>query len=118
MPLKKALASLFLFLIFFLTSCSKTKSINIELKNPESINPGIQWALINEPFVAFRSDSDFDSEVTSHGRLGDVEKVIGVFRKKERVWYRFSKGWLDEGSVIIYDTQLKALSKSKEVLKK
>ncbi|MCR5219233.1 hypothetical protein [Treponema sp.] len=102
----------------FFSSCSKEKPIDISLDNPESINPDLHWALINEPFVAFRNDSDFDSEVSSHGRLGDVEKIIGVFRKKERVWYRFSKGWLDADCLIVYDTQLKALSKSKELLNK
>lgn len=110
--------TLLFFLSFFSLSCSKTKPISLELKNPDCMNPDIQWALINEPFVAYRSEGDFDSNITAHGRLGDVERIIGVLRTKDLVWYRFSKGWLDASSILVYDTELKAQTGSKYLLEK
>lgn len=109
---------LLLYVFFLCLSCSKTRPISLELKNPDCMNPDIQWALINEPFVAYRSENDFDSNITAHGRLGDVERIIGVYRAENSVWYRFSKGWLEASSILVYDTQLKAMTGSRYLLEK
>lgn len=99
---------LFSMLIF---SCAKKEDEIIFLDNrePLALAPDVQWAVVNEPYVAFKENKEWTSSVTGHCRKGDVLQVKGksVDSKKE-VWYLFEEGWLPSVSILVYSNRLKA----------
>lgn len=99
---------LFSMLIF---SCAKKEDEIIFLDNrePLALAPDVQWAVVNEPYVAFKENKEWTSSVTGHCRKGDVLQVKGksVDSKKE-VWYLFEEGWLPSASILVYSNRLKA----------
>lgn len=99
---------LFSMLIF---SCAKKEDEIIILDNrePLALAPDVQWAVVNEPYVAFKENKEWTSSVTGHCRKGDVLQVKGksVDSKKE-VWYLFEEGWLPSASILVYSNRLKA----------
>ena len=127
--MKRLFILFFLPLLFLLGGCFKEKEI---ILNPsDGITPDQEWAVVKIPYAAFLEKTEYDSEVKSHGRLGDVFLVIGKeFVKKQffddeseknrksqeelEVWYKFENGYLSASQVDIYDTKLKAMSASKK----
>ncbi len=120
------------FTLFIYISCKNQKKIEIDSSNVVGITPDLEWAVVQLPYVAFRKDADFSSEVTFHARKGDIflvkgKKNISFFIESENpkdkptlktsCWYYFSEGWLEENNIAIYDTKLKALEVSKKILK-
>lgn len=99
---------LFSMLIF---SCAKKEDEIIFLDNrePLALAPDVQWAVVNEPYVAFKENKEWTSSITGHCRKGDVLQVKGksVDSKKE-VWYLFEEGWLPSASILVYSNRLKA----------
>ncbi len=108
-----------------LTDCQKNKTIEFDPETKGALTPWVQWAVIIEPYAAFRSDCGFENEVTDEGRLGEILEVVGKSSVKNSassptgytVWYKTSKGWIDENLVYIYDNKLKAQSASDNLLK-
>ena len=127
--MKRLFILFFLPLLFLLGGCFKEKEI---ILNPsDGITPDQEWAVVKIPYAAFLEKTEYDSEVKSHGRLGDVFLVIGKeFVKKQffddesekkrksqeelELWYKFENGYLSASQVDIYDTKLKAMSASKK----
>ena len=127
--MKRLFILFFLPLLFLLGGCFKEKEI---ILNPsDGITPDQEWAVVKIPYAAFLEKTEYDSEVTSHGRLGAVFLVIGqefvkkqfFYKKSEKnrksqeeleLWYKFENGYLSASQVDIYDTKLKAMSASKK----
>ncbi len=118
---------LFFCIAFLFFSCAKKHEIKFDYSEPLSLTPGVEWALITEPYAAFRKDCNYESAVASHGRKGDILQVLGkksvvtkTLNERGRevdqttVWYYFENGWLEEASVELYDNRFKALSAAKE----
>lgn len=99
------LASLSCFCVF---SCKKDKTIYFDTSVPLSLNPDISWALITEPYVAFRNDDSWNGEVVGHCRKGDIFRVLGKSITADGVWYSFESGWIPESSLSIYSNRYKA----------
>ena len=107
---------IFSFFILPFFSCSKKdKVIEFDESDPMALVPGIEWAVITEPYAAFRNEPGYENEVSSHGRRGDVLLVQGKKMLKEKnqknvytLWYEFKQGWLDENTVKVYDNKFKA----------
>ena len=101
---------------FSLVSCGRTKMIDISDSNSRELSPSVDWALVHEPYAAFRKDPSFESPVVAHARRGEIMQVLGdryVTQESGRsthtvVWYSFELGWLDESLVTIYDNKFKA----------
>ena len=105
-------------ILFF--SCSKSKYENpADLSIVESIALSPQYAVITEPYTAFRMESDINSNVVGHGRRGDILVVKSTqFIKKgnsKTDWYEFDQGWLPESVLTIYNNKLQAESASKKI---
>ena len=102
--------------MLFLVSCNGNKQIDISPSNSIALSPGIKWALVHEPFAAFRKEPSFESPVVANARRGEIMQVLGdryVTQESGRsthtvVWYSFELGWLDESLVTIYDNKFKA----------
>lgn len=114
---KKIFFAVFLlFLCLSLSSCFRRQEEPlIDISAAESLVPGEQWALIIEPYAAYRIKPGFSAAVSAHGRQGDIEKVSGTFIDTDSVsdehgilWYCFSSGWLPEKTVRVYSNKLKA----------
>lgn len=114
---KKIFFAVFLFfLCLSLSSCFRRQEEPlIDISAAESLVPGEQWALIIEPYAAYRIKPSFTAGISAHGRQGDIEKVSGTFidadsafRERAMLWYCFSSGWLPEKTVRVYSNKLKA----------
>ena len=111
----KIFSALF-WLCFCFSSCLQQKEEPlIDISAAEAVVPGERWALIIEPYAAYRIKPSFSASVSAHGRQGDIEKVSGTFIDTDSVsdehgilWYCFSSGWLPEKTVRVYSNKLKA----------
>ena len=117
--------------LFTLAGCSKRETVDIHGEDALALAPDIEWAVISEPYVAYRSGPGFDYHIAGHGRKGDVlqvngrsyvryESVNGEGRNAKTTvgyttWYKFSDGWLDQNSVTVYDNKLKAENAAKKL---
>ena len=105
------LVSIILLLIIPLTSCNKNKEEVIEFNesHPLSLAPDVEWALITDPYAAYRSTIEWNAEVTNHCRRGDILQVYAKSIDNEKtVWYKFEEGWLPETCLAIYSNRYKA----------
>ena len=107
-----------------LTSCNKNREIKIENEDPLSLTPGLEWAVIKEPYAALREEASYESTVKSHARRGEILLIKGKkyissgSGKQERIttWYYFDEGWLDETTLDIYDNKMKAEKEAAKII--
>lgn len=120
LPLTAALGVLFL--CSTLTGCSRVdREETVDLSLFETIQSDGEWAVISEPYVAYREFPDPSSNVMAHGRLGDISHVEGkslvpdLKLNNSVIWYQFADGYVAENSVVIYSNRLKAQSAAAEL---
>ena len=78
-------------------------------EHPLSLAPDVEWALVTDPYAAYRSDIEWNAEITSHCRRGDILQVYAKsIDKQKTVWYKFEQGWLPETCLSIYSNRYKA----------
>lgn len=106
------ISSLILLLFSFLIiGCAKKDETEIILdtSEPLALAPDVQWAVVSEPYAAFKESKDWSASVIGHCRKGDVLQVKGKsLDSKNEVWYYFEQGWLPSSSVLVYNNRLKA----------
>lgn len=108
---RKLLIVFFSLLVFSMFgSCKKDKTICFDESEPHSLIPDISWALVNEPYVAYRESPDWNSEVIGHCRKNDILEVKGRTISSGEIWYSFDSGYLPGSSVLIYSNRFKALT--------
>jgi len=96
--------------------CNANRAISFDNRDPLALVPGIEWAVVKEPYAAFRKESSFASAVRSEARRGEIYEVAGkkvVVNGKDApeattVWYQFDQGWLCESDVTVYDNKMRA----------
>ena len=96
---------------FLIIGCAKKDETEIILDNSEplALAPDVQWAVVSEPYAAFKESKDWSASVIGHCRKGDVLQVKGKsLDSKNEVWYYFEQGWLPSSSVLVYNNRLKA----------
>ena len=106
---------------FAFNSCKRNKTeIVLDNSDLQALSPQYSWAVIIEPYAAFRTDPSWSSAVQDHCRLGDVLKIEGnmilessIDANQKEIWYRFEQGWLSETNVSVYQNKLKAEKVSK-----
>lgn len=99
------------FLVFTLFSCSKNKEIIFDNSTPLAMAPDVQWALVVDPYSAFRAEASWTSDVTGHCRKGDIFQVLGAsFDAEREEWLNFTFGWLPLSAVSVYSNRYKAES--------
>lgn len=101
---------IFLLVVFccVLISCRKDKTILFDTGDPLALAPDISWALIVEPYAAFRIEPGWQAEVKSHGRKKDILRVRGKKIVDSEIWYKFEEGWLPDSAITIYTNKYKA----------
>jgi len=97
--------------VLFSSCTKKIKNENIIFDNsyPLALAPDVKWAVVIEPYAAYRSESSRESGTKSYCRKGEILQVLGNFCQKDKEnWYLFEKGWLPESSVMVYTNRYKA----------
>ncbi|MBE6352089.1 MAG: hypothetical protein E7060_03980 [Treponema bryantii] len=112
----KTIFLILLSVMFFSCNDNKEKEIKFDTSHPLELSPNISWAVIIDPYAAFRIDLDWDSSVAAYSRKGDILQVLAKsYDEKSAVWYKFEQGWLPESSVTIYSNRLKAKNASEKI---
>ena len=107
------LASLFL---LCLGGCNKNNEIVLDSSEPLALAPDVEWAVVIDPYAAYREETSWSSTVINHCRKGEILKVEGKnFVNGKELWYNFACGWLPSSSVAIYSNKLKAQTASKQL---
>lgn len=99
-------------------SCEKKQVTEIVFDNSEplALAPDIKWALIIEPYAAFKDSLAWDSQINGYCRKGDILQIISRSEDKENVsWYKFEQGWLPASCLSVYSNRMKAQTASKDL---
>ena len=108
--MKKSILFL-LFLAILLVSCHKKQEEVIAFDDtyPLSLAPDVEWALITDPYAAFRSDTDWNADITGHVRRGEILQIYAKSTDKQKnTWYKFEEGWLPQTCLAVYTNRYKA----------
>lgn len=102
-----------------LCGCKKNENEVIVFDNthPLAIAPNIEWAVVNDPYAAYRKESNWDSAVSGHCRKGDILQIYGksIDAQKDS-WFLFESGWLPANCLSVYSNRLKAKSASEALV--
>ena len=115
--MKKNVFIIFLFFLFLsFAGWKKNNEIKFDNSYPLATSPDVEWAVVVEPYVAFRKTTEWDSEILGHCRKGDILQVQGSSISSDNVqWFKFIHGWLPFGSVEIYSNRLRAQTFANEL---
>lgn len=83
--MKKIIFLLAVFSIYFFSSCKpRNEQIVFQENDVINLNPSIYWAVVTEPYAAFRKEASWDSSALDHCKLGDVLMIEGcvILNKK------------------------------------
>ena len=106
-----AIHVLIILLLFLSTSCTKKQEevIVFDSSEPLSLAPDVEWALVTDPYAAYKTSTDWNAEISGHCRRGEILRVYAKSMDKEKtVWYKFEEGWLPEKCLKIYTNRYKA----------
>ena len=101
------------------TGCEKQEE-KIEFDNtyPLALSPSVEWAVVKEPYAAYKSEHSWEANVVGHCRRGEILQVLSrsVDENNEK-WCCFEDGWLPESCLNIYSNRLKAERVSEILIK-
>ena len=103
-------ALLFAVLVSFV-SCTKkfSESIRLDLSDPLALAPDISWAVVLDPYAAYRPSPSWDDAAEGYCRKGDILQVTGIADVQESgTWSKFKDGWLPESAVTIHANRYRA----------
>ncbi|MCQ2597037.1 MAG: hypothetical protein MJ181_04240 [Treponema sp.] len=105
----------------FFYSCRDEKAAEITLDNsdPLALAVDVEWAVINEPYVAFRENQEWTGKDVAHGKRGEVLQVKGFSYSSEgEKWVKFEKGFLPSKSVLVFSNRFQAETSAKGMAEK
>lgn len=115
---KKIFLLLILIFISTIISCNRNKeeTIVFDQSYPLSLAPDVEWAVVTDPYAAFKEDKDWNAPVTGHCRKGEILQIYAKSMDKEKTnWYKFENGWLPETCLAIYTNRYKAQTAAGEL---
>lgn len=111
--MKKVYILIVFLLLFSIAGCSKKKPevIIFDETYPNALTPNVKWALVNDPYIAFKEDPDWNSETIGYCRKGEILQVERkTITSNGEEWYCFEQGWLPSGSISVFSNRYKALT--------
>ena len=106
---------LFSLLPLLVASCKKHDASEIELdtSDPLALAPDVRWAVVIEPYAAFREEISWDAEAADYCKQGELFPILASALASEEnggeTWYRFEDGWLPASAITVYPNKLRAL---------
>ena len=100
---------------FCLQSCKKGDGdlIVLDDSDPLALAPDVRWAVVIEPYAAFREEISWDAEAVDYCKQGELFPILASALANEddggEVWYRFKYGWLPASVLTVYPNKLRAL---------
>lgn len=94
-----------------LTACKSKKEevILFDNSHPLALAPDVSWAVVVDPYAAYKNEAEWHSEVLGHCRKGEILQVKGKsIDENNDVWYSFENGWLPANCLAIYNNRYKA----------
>lgn len=117
--MKKKLLLILSLLPLFLLSCTKKDEETIVFDNsqPLALAPDVSWAVVTDPYAAYKEEYGWQSTVNGHCRKGDILQIQGKsLDANNEVWYLFEDGWLPANCLGVYSNRYKAQSVSESLL--
>ena len=108
-----------LLLCIFCVSCNRQKEEVIVFDNtyPQALSPNVSWALITDPYAAYKEEVGWNSKTSGHCRRGEILQVTGQSVDGENTkWYHFEEGWLPATCLSIYSNRYKAQTAASQLL--
>lgn len=103
------------FVILFFNGCFLRKqelSVNFDNSDPLALAPDVSWAVITDPYAAFRENAGWESGVTGHCRRGEIYQISGSDAVRNStssdIWYLFKEGWLPASAVAVLPNKFSA----------
>ena len=114
-----AILLLALLALLGISSCARRRSAErVTLPPTAVLSIRKTWAVVKSPLLRVRDDSNSQSTVLSHIRMGAVMEVLTRSEKEDTVenetayWYRVDyqglKGWVFGSYIEVFDTRAKA----------
>ena len=102
-------SALFLLCGSFVSCEKQEEKITFDDTYPLALSPSVEWAVVKEPYAAYKTEYGWASSVAGHCRRGEILQVLGrsVDENNEK-WCQFENGWLPESCLNIYSNRLKA----------
>lgn len=116
--MKKIIVLSFIACALFLVSCNNKKEETIVFDNshPLALAPDVSWAVVIDPYAAYKSEPEWHSEVSGHCRKGEILQIKGKsLDNKSDVWYSFEQGWLPANCLSIYNNRYKAKTAAEQL---
>lgn len=115
-PVKKIFrAILFVSLLPLLFSACKKDDrdmIALDTSDPLALAPDVSWAVVVEPYAAFRKELAWNAEAVDYCKQGEIFPILASAMASEddggEIWYRFDDGWLPASVLTVYSNKLKA----------
>lgn len=103
----------------FFTGCEKKdEAIVFDDTYPLALAPDVEWAVVKNPYAAYKKEMGWSSSVIGHSRRGDILQILGhSVDKNDEKWCLVEKGWLPESCLNIYNNRLKAEKVSENYMK-
>ena len=103
-------------ILILLASCPKNKTIKFDETYPLALAPDIEWAVVKEPYAAYRTTPDIGADVSGHCRKPEILQIQGSALSSDGdLWYRFSDGWLPGSAVNVLPNRFKAATAAKKM---
>lgn len=107
----KRLVVCFAVILVLFCSCSGKKEETIVFDNsyPLALSPDVSWAVVTEPYAAYKLEPSWTADAKGHCRKGEILQVMGKSVDSENTsWYFFEDGWLPQNCISIYSNRYKA----------
>jgi len=111
---------LFTLLVIMISGCrfKKDEVIVLDNSHPLALAPDVSWAVVSDPYAAYRDEIGWNSSGKGHCRKGEILQVQSKsLDKNNEVWYNFEQGWLPSNCVSVFNNRLKAENYSKKLEK-
>lgn len=101
-------------------SCREDKEevIAFDETFPLALAPDVVWAVVSEPYAAYKKEAAWNADIAGHCRKGEILQVLGKSEVNKEIWYYFENGWLAENSLEIYSNRFKAKAVSEKMNEK
>lgn len=94
---------------------SSVADIPLDKSNPLALAPDVKWALVTDPYAAYRDKASWEAGASAYERKGAILQALAETTNADGVWYKFERGWLPASALSIHDNRYKAETSAKNI---